>query len=131
MRTANAPWVHLASRCPARFVVATVRVCGGPRCPVRGGCLASLSTVHRQGERLMYRRKRPHRGSPSWFLLAATIVASACNAQSGAIASPTTAAAAAEASIQPVVLMMANSYGDLGDLPAVGHFVDRVHELSG
>ena len=30
-----------------------------------------------------------------------------------------------------VVLRMANTYGDLGDLPAIAHFVDRVEELSG
>ena len=32
---------------------------------------------------------------------------------------------------EPVVLRMANTYGDLGDLPAIAHFVDRVEELSG
>jgi TRAP-type C4-dicarboxylate transport system substrate-binding protein len=32
---------------------------------------------------------------------------------------------------EPVVLRMASTYGDLGDLPAVQYFVDRVGELSG
>jgi TRAP-type C4-dicarboxylate transport system substrate-binding protein len=32
---------------------------------------------------------------------------------------------------EPVVLRMANAYGDLGDLPAIAYFVDRVEELSG
>jgi TRAP-type C4-dicarboxylate transport system substrate-binding protein len=32
---------------------------------------------------------------------------------------------------EPVVLRMANTYGDLGQLPAVASFVDRVEELSG
>jgi TRAP-type transport system periplasmic protein len=32
---------------------------------------------------------------------------------------------------EPVVLQMANTYGDLGDLPAVAYFIDRVEELSG
>lgn len=32
---------------------------------------------------------------------------------------------------EPAVLRMANTYGDLGDLPAVQYFVDRVGELSG
>lgn len=32
---------------------------------------------------------------------------------------------------EPVVLRMASTYGDLGDLPAVRYFVDRVGELSG
>jgi TRAP-type C4-dicarboxylate transport system substrate-binding protein len=32
---------------------------------------------------------------------------------------------------EPVVLRMANTYGDLGDLPAIAYFVDRVEELSG
>ncbi|MGH9196402.1 MAG: hypothetical protein ACRD1T_11750, partial [Acidimicrobiia bacterium] len=30
----------------------------------------------------------------------------------------------------PVVLRMASVYGDLGDLPAIRHFVDRVEEMS-
>jgi TRAP-type C4-dicarboxylate transport system substrate-binding protein len=32
---------------------------------------------------------------------------------------------------EPVVLRMANTYGDLGDLPAIAYFVGRVEELSG
>jgi TRAP-type C4-dicarboxylate transport system substrate-binding protein len=32
---------------------------------------------------------------------------------------------------EPVVLRMASTYGDLGDLPAVQYFVDRVGKLSG
>jgi TRAP-type C4-dicarboxylate transport system substrate-binding protein len=32
---------------------------------------------------------------------------------------------------EPVVLRMANTYGDLGQLPTVASFVDRVEELSG
>jgi TRAP-type transport system periplasmic protein len=32
---------------------------------------------------------------------------------------------------EPVVLQMANTYGDLGDLPAIEYFIDRVEELSG
>jgi TRAP-type C4-dicarboxylate transport system substrate-binding protein len=32
---------------------------------------------------------------------------------------------------EPIVLRMANTYGDLGDLPAIEYFVDRVEEFSG
>lgn len=32
---------------------------------------------------------------------------------------------------EPVVLRMASTYGDLGDLPAVAYFIERVRELSG
>jgi TRAP-type transport system periplasmic protein len=57
-------------------------------------------------------------------VVAAAIVASACTS-GGASADK------AGGSGEPVVLRMANTYGDLGDLPAVAYFIDRVEELSG
>lgn len=53
----------------------------------------------------------------------ATLLAGACS--SGASVDK------AGGSGEPVILRMANTYGDLGDLPAVAYFVDRVKELSG
>jgi len=78
----------------------------------------------------MYRMKRQGRVLMCFVVLGA-VVATGCNASSGAVGAPTGATNGPEATDEPVVLRMANTYGDLGQLPAVAYFVDRVEELSG
>jgi TRAP-type transport system periplasmic protein len=57
------------------------------------------------------------------------VVATGCAAEgSGNRASAARSVAAATG--EPVVLRMANQYGELAQLPALGYFVDRVEELS-
>jgi TRAP-type C4-dicarboxylate transport system substrate-binding protein len=70
--------------------------------------------------------------------VAVAVGAIGCAAPGGAtvVPSPATSGPSATsekvgASDAPIVLRMANAYGDLGrQLPGVRHFVDRVHELS-
>src|SRR6266511_854702 len=57
-------------------------------------------------------------------VVALAIVAAACSSADGSKDK-------AGGSGEPISLMMANPYGDLGTVPAVEYFVDRVGELSG
>src|SRR5918992_2680073 len=73
-----------------------------------------------------------HRRSPVSMLrfVLVALIATACT-PAGAVDVPSATKATAPPSAEPVVLRMANTYGEVGQLPAVSYFVDRVQELSG
>lgn len=75
-------------------------------------------------------------GSTLSVVVLAAVLGTACQPPVGATEASSAAPAVSPSvtvapSDGPVVLRMANTYGDLGELPAVSHFVDRVGELSG
>jgi TRAP-type C4-dicarboxylate transport system substrate-binding protein len=71
----------------------------------------------------MYSMKRQSRLAMLGFVVVVAIVAASCAASGGSDK--------AGGSGEPVVLRMANTYGDLGQLPALAYFIDRVEEFSG
>jgi TRAP-type transport system periplasmic protein len=72
----------------------------------------------------MHSMKRQSRKGLVGSLIATAILASGCAVGSGS-------SDKAGGSGEPVVLRMASTYGDLGDLPAIQYFIDRVKKLSG
>ncbi len=67
---------------------------------------------------------------PIRLLAVAAVIATGCGAESTGSGGSVATAVPAE-SDEAVVLRLANSYGELDQLPAVAYFVDRVEELSG
>ncbi|MDQ3689197.1 MAG: TRAP transporter substrate-binding protein DctP [Chloroflexota bacterium] len=74
--------------------------------------------------------KRQGRGSMLRSVVGVAVVVTGCSAGSDGTGQPL-GTGEPPGTGEQVVLRMANSYGDLADLPAVTYFVDRVEELSG
>src|SRR6266568_2119355 len=112
---------HAASG--AESVLATVQEWGRPRCARRRRLLASPSTLDERSGTMRWMNGRARLATVALAVIAA-VVAGGCSGGGGS-------GDKAGGSGEPVVLRMANAYGDLQTAPVVGHFVSQVKERSG